>query len=57
MPGSISTAPKVDSRVVDRDRSMVVQKAYRKRKVALVLTVSKPGVKTLQPKLGYGKAR
>lgn len=57
-PGSTVTYIwKVGAKVVDRDRSMTVKKAYQGKKVTMVVTATKPGSKTLQRTLGYGKAR
>lgn len=57
-PGfTVSYMWKVGVKVVDRDRALTVKKAYRGKKIAMVVTVTKPDTKTLQRRLGYGKAR
>ncbi len=45
------------SSAVDRDRSMVVKKSYRGRKVRLKIAVSKPGLRPVVRKISYGVAR
>lgn len=53
----VSYAWKVGAKVVDRDRAMTVKKSYRGKKVALRITVSKAGAKSVSKTLRYGTAR
>ena len=53
----VAYAWKVGARTVDRDRAMLVKKAYTGKKVTLRVTVSKPGAKTVSKVLRYGTAR
>lgn len=57
-PGvKVAYAWTVGTKVVDRDRAMTVKKSYKGQKVAMRITVSMAGAKSVSKTLRYGTAR